>query len=625
MQQPDDIQHFDSILQHLQQTRGFDFTAYKRPSLMRRILKRMQAVDTNTFEEYFDYLQVHQDEFAALFNTILINVTGFFRDRDVWDYMRTEALPRMLAARPPNQQFRVWSAGCASGQEAYTLLMVLAELLGPEACREVVKLYATDADEEALNEARLATYSAKQVEDIPPDLLEKYFDRSGASYVFKRELRRSVIFGRHDLVQDAPISRVDLLLCRNTLMYFNADAQDRILARFFFSLNSGGHILLGRAEMLFSHGAMFTPVDLKRRLFTVVPKSGHRDRLLLLAQAGRDLAAANPMGIQSRLREAAFESDRAPHLVVDADGVLVAANPSAREQLGLTLRDVGRDLSELEGSFRPSDLKPATVRAMETREEVVLKDVQIGAGDGARTFTVSIVPLIEGATVIGASVIYQDVTEIRSVQLQLQQAKQELETAYEELQSTNEELETTNEELQSTVEELETTNEELQSTNEELETMNEELQSTNEELQAMNDELRNRSADLNSANAFLESVFASLRAAVIVVDKDFRVQVWNDRSADLWGVRPDEAEGSHLLDLDVGFDVGQLRQPIREILAGTHEYRELAMSGINRRGRPIQCRITIAPLRHVDRTANGAILLMDEQTASAPSQVERAQ
>jgi two-component system CheB/CheR fusion protein len=610
-----DTGHFEEILHLLQQTRGFDFTAYKRASLMRRMSKRMQTIGIPTFEEYFDHLQVHQEEFAALFNTILINVTSFFRDADVWEYLRTTGLPKMLEGRGDAEPFRVWSAGCASGQEAYTVLMVLGEVMGLDALRDRVKVYATDADEEALTEARMAAYSDRQVDGVPPHLLEKYFDRQGTSHVFKRDLRRSVIFGRHDLVQDAPISRVDFLLCRNTLMYFNADAQSRTLGRFFFALNPGAHILLGRAEMLFSHANMFTPVDLKRRLFKAVPKPNHRDRLLLLAQTGRDIVPT-AMSNHTRLREAAFELNRAPQLVVDLSGALVGANAPAREKLGLSSRDVGRPLQDLDISYRPIELRAPIERAIETGSEVSLKDVNWGQAPDRRIFDVLVTPLTdEEQAVIGTKIVYDDVTDVRALELQLHHSRQELETAYEELQSTNEELETTNEELQSTVEELETTNEELQSTNEELETMNEELQSTNEELQTMNDELRIRSTDLNSAHSFLESVFASLRSAVVVIDKDFKVQVWNDRSADLWGLRAEETQGGHFLSLDIGLPVGELRNAIRDVLGGTTEFAESILPATNRRGKPIQVRVTIAPLRHIDRTAAGAILLMEEYAA----------
>ena len=615
MTPPDDLQHFENILQHLQQTRGFDFTAYKRTSLMRRVQRRMQAVAAESYEAYYDYLQVHQDEFATLFNTILINVTGFFRDQDVWDYLKTSVLPGMIAARPAEEPIRVWSAGCASGQEAYSILMLMAELMGTEAVRDRVKIYATDADDEALNEARAATFSDKSVEDIPPALLHKYFERGASGYTFRRELRRSVIFGRHDLVQDAPISRVDFLLCRNTLMYFNADAQGRILARFFFSLNPGGHILLGRAEMLFSHSAMFTPVDLKRRVFKVVSRPNHRDRLLLLAQTGRDITS-NGMPNSNRLREAAFETDRMPQVVLDTGGMLVGANALARAHFGIGHKDFGRPLQDLDLSFRPAELRAPIARAIEERAEIVSRDVRWSVNGDSRIYDIIVSPLFDDdKALIGTSITYEDVTEMRTLQNELRESKQELETAYEELQSTNEELETTNEELQSTVEELETTNEELQSTNEELETMNEELQSTNEELQSTNDELRTRSTDLNSANSFLESVFASLRSAVIVVHRDFRVLVWNEQATDMWGIRQDEALGSNLLSLDIGLPVSELRQPIRAVVSGASDSGELTVAATNRRGKPIQCRVTIGPLRQFDRAAEGAILLMDEHVA----------
>ena len=615
MTSPHDLPHFENILHHLQQTRGFDFTAYKRTSLMRRVLRRMQTVGVDSYEAYYDYLQVHQEEFAALFNTILINVTGFFRDQDVWNYLEKTVLPAVLAERRPDEPFRVWSAGCASGQEAYSILMVLGEILGFEAVRERVKIYATDADEEALAEARSGTFPEKSIEDVPALLRGKYFDRGPGRFTFKRELRRSVIFGRHDLVQDAPISRVDFLLCRNTLMYFNTDAQARILARFFFSLNPGGHILLGRAEMLFSHGAMFTPVDLKRRLFRAVARPNHRDRLLLLAETGRELTM-NGMSNHNRLREAAFESERMPLVVVDLGGVLVGANAPARATLNIESKDIGRPLQDLDISYRPTELRGPIARAIEERTEVVSRDVPWSANGDKRLYDVIVSPLFDDdRALMGASVSYEDVTEMRALQNELRESKQELETAYEELQSTNEELETTNEELQSTVEELETTNEELQSTNEELETMNEELQSTNEELQTMNDELRNRSTDLNAANSFLESVFGSLRSAVVVVDKDFCVLVWNERAVDMWGVRQDEAQGANLLSLDIGLPVSELRQPIRAVVSDALDFSELTVAATNRRGKPIQCHVNIGPLRQFDRTAHGAILLMEELSA----------
>jgi two-component system CheB/CheR fusion protein len=433
--------------------------------------------------------------------------------------------------------------------------------------------------------------------------------------VVNRDLRRAVIFGTHDLLTDAPISRIDLLLCRNTLMYFNADAQGRILARLYYSTNPTGIAVLGRAEMLFSQSAMFVPIDLKRRVFRTVPKPTQRDRLLILAQTGQDSMDAGPSS-QLRLRDAAFESSPNPQIVLEVSGVVAAVNGAARSQLNLSLRDVGKPFQDLEISYRPAELRAGVDRAFEQRREVTFKEIAWGEGRDARYYDVVMSPLFDDERVLlGTCIAFIEVTHLRSIQDQLKKSRHELETAYEELQSTNEELETTNEELQSTVEELETTNEELQSTNEELETMNEELQSTNEELQTMNDELRNRGSELNSMNTFLESVFAGLRSAVVVLDRDCRVQVWNQRAEDLWGLRADEAHQSHFLNLDIGLPVAELRSAIRSVLAGSPEPEEVTLPATSRRGKPIECHVSISPLRAGDRSVGGAILLMEERGA----------
>jgi two-component system, chemotaxis family, CheB/CheR fusion protein len=264
-------QELEALLDYLKRHRGFDFTGYKRPSLARRIEKRMEAVGVASFGEYADYLEVHPGEFSALFNTILINVTSFFRDDGSWRFLADEVVPRLL--QRGEGPIRIWSAGCASGEEAYTIAMIFAEALGPDAYKERVKIYATDVDEQALTRGRQGLYYERDVEGVPPPLLRKYFDADDGQYVFKKDLRRQVIFGRHDLIGDAPISRVDLLVCRNTLMYLNSETQARILARFHFALTDGGILFLGRAETLLTQTSTFEPVDLKRRISSKVEGS----------------------------------------------------------------------------------------------------------------------------------------------------------------------------------------------------------------------------------------------------------------------------------------------------------------------------------------------------------------
>jgi two-component system, chemotaxis family, CheB/CheR fusion protein len=607
---------FEQLLEYLHQTRGFDFTAYKRTSLRRRVMRRMQTVSVATFDAYLDYLELHQEEFAALFNTILINVTGFFRDPEVWAYLETVAVPQLLENRSDSRPLRIWSAGSAAGQEAYSVAMLLAEKFGVDGVREHAKIYATDVDEEALKEGRRAVFSVKDTENLPAGFVERYFTIDGPTAAMNRELRRAVMFGRLDLLQDAPISRIDLLLCRNTLMYFNAEAQARILSRFSFSVDGNGFLVLGRAEMLFSHEAMFMPVDLQRRVFRVIAKANHRDRLGPFFMTGRD-TMANGSSTQGRLRQAAFDADTTAQLVIDTSGTLISANAGARQQFAVGAADVGRPLQELEVSYRPVDLRSAMDRVAADRREVTIKEVQHFVAGHPRFFDVTVAPILdEHHAMLGMRIAFKDSTSFHHLQSELNASKQELETAYEELQSTNEELETTNEELQSTVEELETTNEELQSTNEELETMNEELQSTNEELQTMNDELRTRGMESDFLNSYLESVFSSLRSGVVVLDRDYRVQVWNRRSEDLWGLRTEEAVGAQFQSLDIGFPVEQLAQAIRSVMNGEQAAVEKTVRAMTRLGKTIDCLVSMSNLTSAEGHSSGVILLIDEENAS---------
>jgi two-component system CheB/CheR fusion protein len=604
-------ENFEALLLYLKQSRGFDFTAYKRSSLMRRVLVRMQAAGISTFPEYYDYLQVDPDEFTRLFNTILINVTSFFRDAPTWAALGETVIPAMLAELPAGDPIRVWSAGCASGEEAYTIAMLLAEAVGPEQFRDRVKIYGTDVDEEALNQARLGTYDSRAVDEVPPELLDRYFERVNDRLVFSKELRRRVIFGRHDLIQDAPISRVSLLTCRNCLMYFNAEAQARILSRFHFGLREHGVLVLGKAETLLTHSINFGAVDVKRRIFTKAAGTGSGGERRVPTEQGRGLNADD---ITQRLVETAADAAPLAQLLVDNSGRIVQVNGQLRTVFGVSERDVGRPLQDLELSYRPFELRSCIDRAYAERRSIAQTEGRwVGPGGQTMFFDLLVVPVPHGAgTYLGCSVIFTDVTRARTLQEEVQRTHQELETALEELQSTNEELETTNEELQSTVEELETTNEELQSTNEELETMNEELQSTNEELQTINDEVRERSTEVMELNSFLESILTSLRGAVVMLDRDLQIQKWNHRAEDMWGLRAEEVLHRNFLNLDIGLPVEQLKAPVKACLSQEAEFLELTMDATNRRGKPIMVKVTCTQVTAGGGEPTGVILVMEE-------------
>jgi two-component system CheB/CheR fusion protein len=281
---------------------------------------------------------------------------------------------------------------------------------------------------------------------------------------------------------------------------------------------------------------------------------------------------------------------------------------------GLTSKDVGRPLQDLEVSYRPLELRTLIEQVYANRRGLTTEEFAWRPDSGGVHYLeAQFNPLSDNdANLIGVSITFTDVTAQRRLQDQLQQANQELETAMEELQSTNEELETTNEELHSTVEELETTNEELQSTNEELETMNEELQSTNEELETANTEMNERSDALNELNAFLSSILTGLRSGVVVVDRDLKIEVWNYRAEDLWGLRADEVRGGNFLNLDIGLPVERLKPALRKCLSGESKFVELSLPATTRRGKKIQVQITCSPRYGPNKQIRGVIVMIDE-------------
>jgi two-component system CheB/CheR fusion protein len=602
-------EEFERLLEYVRDARSFDYTGYRRPTLMRRFEKRAQTVRASSWSEYQAYLEEHPQEFGELFNTILINVTGFFRDTETWDVVASEVIPRLLAETDGDGPLRVWSAGCSSGEEPYTISMLLAEALGDDAYKARVKIYATDVDDDALAQARDASYTAKQLAELSDSRRERFFQQAnGGGFVFRGDLRRSVIFGRNDLHKDPPISRVDLLVSRNTLMYFGTEIQERILANFFFALNRGGFLVVGKAEALQKGPQLFEPYNLKRRIYV---KDGSADLGFHVTRPPMLPETDAP----PELGDVAFEHAQVAQLLVDHETNLAAVNQSARALFGLKPKDVGRSLQDLDVALRPVELAPLIDETRRTRRATVVQGVEFSLRGGAeRWFDVHVAPLAGiSDKLVGVSVAFVDATVHRALEGQLDRTRRELDSAYDELQSTVEELETTNEELQSTNEELETTNEELQSTNEELETMNEELQSTNEELETMNDEMRQRTDETLRSNSFLTSVLASIQQAVVVLDRDLRIVAWSTQATDLLGLREDEVEGEHLLNVDVGLPVAALRDPIRAVL-GDAAQDPVTLDGHNRRGQPVRYTVAFAPL--VGRAPDvpvGAILLVTAQ------------
>jgi two-component system, chemotaxis family, CheB/CheR fusion protein len=602
----------ERLLIFIRDARGFDFTGYKRTSLDRRIHKRMKDTQVTDYAGYRDLLEADAEEFQALFNAIQINVTRFLRDTESWTYLQREVLPELVAASDPAEEIRVWSAGCSSGQEPYSLAILFAEVLGIDECASRVKIYATDVDEEALHEARVGLYPARALEPLSAELRDKYFEPTGAQFAFRPDLRRRVIFGRHDITRDAPISRLDLLVCRNTLMYFNVETQSRIIDRFHFALRPGGHLFLGKAEMLVSDSDRFEVASMRQRIFRRRPGGTapvhHVSQLKLDAAVGLEVREVSR---RRQLRDLVLETSPNATIAIDPDGSIAMLNSQARAQFGLTMHDLNRPFRDLEISYRPIELRSLIEQAENERRIVRVNAAERRLPSGEVQFLdIMIQPLAGGDdAAVGVVLTFVDTTVATRLQSEVKRIRSDLESAYEALQSTNEELETTNEELQSSIEELETTNEELQSTNEELETTNEELQSGNEELETMNEEMRIRSDELDEARVFLEGVLSSIAAGVVVLGSDLQVRSWSRGAEELWGLRAQEVHDQQFFSLDFGLPTALLREIVQRCRDTRTRSGPVEIAAVNRIGRSIVCSVTCSAL---DGQREGVVLLMEE-------------
>jgi two-component system CheB/CheR fusion protein len=604
---------FESLLHHIQESRGLDFRGYKRTSLRRRISLRMEAVGAEDFAAYRSHLEAQPGEFEELLNTVLINVTSFFRDAEAWELLKNEVIPAVIANAEDDRPIRVWSVGCASGEEPYSIAMLLAEQLGTaEFCRRV-KIYATDLDEEALKVARLASYAPRDVENVPPALLEKYFERTSNHYVFERELRKCVIFGRHNVVHDAPISRIDLLTCRNLLIYLEAETQSIVLPRLHYALTREGYLFLGKAETQLARSALFRPVEMKHRIFMKVPQEWRRP--LGGFAAGR-AARTEPVAADLRLLDAVINEADHALLVVDDAGSVALANRPARNLLGVGEADLGRPFQDLPISYRPMELRGPIDEVFRQRRGILLEDQEYRLNQNeVMRLTIDIRPLQRpDGSVHAVLLIFADQTRMHALQRELEAAQENLEHSIEELQSANEELETTNEELQSTNEELETTNEELQSTNEELETLNEEARSSNEEMESVNEELRIQAEQASSYRLYLESVLRAMNGGIMVIDQKHAIQSWNRWCENTWGLRAEEVIGTSFEALDIGLPVHLLRECMGAVQSGREEQTEKVLEGIDRRGRRVLCRVRISGLLDEDSDNQGLVLVLQDIT-----------
>lgn len=551
------------LLQELAEQRNFDFRGYKKTTLERRFRRRMFQLNLPDYGQYSEYIRRHPDEANQLLNTILINVTEFFRDPPAWEILRHEILSGLLKRLKPGHSLRAWSAGCASGEEAYSIAILLAEHFGPRIQDYDIKIYATDIDDDALNSARRGEYSLDAVRRVRPEWREKYFHGKGLLRV-NREIRRLVIFGRSNLGQDAPISHVNLLVCRNVLIYFDSELQKQILNRLHYALEPGGILFLGKSESQLTNSPQFLRMNARWRIFqriTSLPGAEERsDRRQEITEAATNDRTSHEAENLRQQHRYLMETLRIGVFSLSADDTITQHNTAALTLCGLAPANlIGKRLTDTDLFLRIPELG-GQLQATRVNNESSRFPARVKVGNEEKLLEVTIRPLLDERAERCGTLIYLD---DQSVQEKLQTTVEELESTSEELQSANEELETTNEELQSTNEELETTNEELQSTNEELETTNEELQSLNEELETTNQELEERTKELDQVNSVYAQTLEKIRLPVMLVNQERHIEFWNQMALRLFGFKSKPP-------MDLTVDQLPLSESMRNMLIRRH-------------------------------------------------------
>ena len=522
------------LLTHVSQHANMDFRSYKPSTILRRISRRMAIVHAHNLRDYTDYLRAHPEEVTELVRAFLINVTGFFRDREAFEFLKDFVAPELLERGHENGRvLRAWSAGCSTGEEPYSIAILLAEVLGSEISEWNIKIFATDLDDEAVGFARRGLYPTKLLGDLPAGYSERYFERIDHGHRVSKSLRQMVIFGTQDLTRGIPFPRMDLVVCRNLLIYLKPELQQDILDLFAYSLHqTAGYLFLGKAETARPSKATFDLINKKWKVYRCVngpmtlPSQGkpmnarHAEwqaisrRLDVTEKTGERGDEITPL---RRINEVMFRYLPVGIAIIDRAYRIVTVNAAARRLLSIRDLAAEQDFLHTARGLPYTQVRQAIDAAFTDHSTATLSDIESESGTG-RFLTLTIMPahvddaVIELAIITVTDTTESVVTKRRLEDVQSEQSKileelgtsnkrltsmnTELQEANEELQSANEELMLTQEELQATNEEFEATNEELQATNEELETNNEELQATNEELQTTNDELTARSSEL---------------------------------------------------------------------------------------------------------------------------------
>ena len=619
----------EKILLLLRSTTGNDFTGYKQNTIRRRMERRMALHKLDRIADYHRYLHENPEEVQALFRDMLITVTSFFRDPEAFKVLSDQVIPDLMAGKETGGAIRVWVPGCASGEEAISLAILLAEARKRLGKAVTIQVFATDIDAGAIDRARQAEYPESIAADVSPERLQQFFTRKDNAYQLKQEIREMVVFAVQNLISDPPFSKLDLISCRNVLIYLGAELQKKIISLFHFVLNHDSYLFLGSSESIGGFADLFRPLDTKWKIYRRKDLGlGQRAEYLPRFALEGQLAAPPPIRrpgqaetpVQEVLGKIILDRYAPPCVLINDRYDILHFQGATDRFLAPPVGEPSLNLLKMAREGLRHKLAPLLRQAVNEKAAVTGKGLHLPHPEGLKTVDLTVQPL--GAA-MGPNlflVVFEDKTPAlaatgkklgkpkaaEAMDARLQALEQELQASKEANLAIIEELEAANEELRSTSEEMQSANEELQSTNEELETSKEELQSTNEELMTVNAELQNKLEELTTINNDIDNLLASTEIGTIFLDRRLGIKRFTPLMTKVFNLLPGDI-GRPLTDITSKLNYDRLPQDAQEVLT-TLQARELEIG--TQAGQWYNLRIM--PYRTRENVIDGVVLTFSD-------------